>query len=180
MVLNLMTLLFLSGSVWAAETVRKKSGLEWPNSEKRVDARIPGWPLTQVLSRIAGSTGWEVYLEPGTERPIRTTFTNAAPAEALRRLLGGLNFSLQPQPKGPSRLYIYSSDRDRATQRIVAEDTKPGKIANELVVRLKPDSKLSIEEIAAKDVPAGKPYKIVDVSDIPSDRTFRNAWEYTA
>lgn len=149
-VLNLMTLLFLSGSVWAAETVRKKSGLEWPNSEKRVDARIPGWPLTQVLSRIAGSTGWEVYLEPGTERPIRTTFTNAAPAEALRRLLGGLNFSLQPQPKGPSRLYIYSSDRDRATQRIVAEDTKPGKIANELVVRLKPDSKLSIEEIAAK------------------------------
>ena len=34
--------------------------------------------------------------------------------------------------------------------------------------------------IAAKDVPAGKPYKIVDVTDIPSDRTFRSAWEYTA
>ena len=39
---------------------------------------------------------------------------------------------------------------------------------------------LSIEEIAAKDVPAGKPFKIVDVSDIPEDRTFRGAWEYTA
>jgi hypothetical protein len=37
---------------------------------------------------------------------------------------------------------------------------------------------LSIEEIAAKDVPDGKPYKIVDVSDIPTDRTFRDAWEY--
>ena len=35
----------------------------------------------------------------------------------------------------------------------------------------------TIEEIAQKDVPAGKPYKIVDVTDIPSDRTFRNAWE---
>ena len=34
----------------------------------------------------------------------------------------------------------------------------------------------TIEEIAAKDVPAGKPYKIVSVDDIPSDRTFRNAW----
>ena len=34
----------------------------------------------------------------------------------------------------------------------------------------------TIEEIAAKDVPAGKPYKIVDVADISSDRTFRNAW----
>jgi hypothetical protein len=39
---------------------------------------------------------------------------------------------------------------------------------------------LTIEEIAAKDVPAGKPYQIVDVADIPSDRTFRGAWEYAA
>ena len=38
---------------------------------------------------------------------------------------------------------------------------------------------MSIEEIAAKDVPAGKEFKIVSVDDIPSDRTFRNAWEYT-
>jgi hypothetical protein len=38
----------------------------------------------------------------------------------------------------------------------------------------------TIEEIAAKDVPAGKPYKIVDVADIPTDRTFRNAWEFVA
>ena len=41
-----------------------------------------------------------------------------------------------------------------------------------------PECGLTIEEIAAKDVPEGKPYKIVDVADIPSDRTFRNAWEY--
>lgn len=36
----------------------------------------------------------------------------------------------------------------------------------------------TIEELAAKDVPAGKPFKIVDVTEIPEDRTFRNAWEY--
>jgi len=35
-------------------------------------------------------------------------------------------------------------------------------------------------ELAMKDIPQDKPYKIVDVADIPSDRTFRNAWEYTA
>jgi hypothetical protein len=40
------------------------------------------------------------------------------------------------------------------------------------------DCGLTIEEIAAKDVPEGKPFKIVDVSDIPTDRTFRNAWEF--
>lgn len=37
---------------------------------------------------------------------------------------------------------------------------------------------LTIEQIAEKDVPTGVPFKIVDVADIPSDRTFRNAWEY--
>jgi hypothetical protein len=38
---------------------------------------------------------------------------------------------------------------------------------------------LTIEEIAAKDVPAGKPFKIIDTADVPTDRTFRNAWEYS-
>ena len=35
---------------------------------------------------------------------------------------------------------------------------------------------LTVEQIALKDVPTGLKYKIVDVSDISSDRTFRNAW----
>ncbi len=43
-----------------------------------------------------------------------------------------------------------------------------------------PECGLSIEAIAAKDVPAGKPFKIVNVADVPSDRTFRGAWEYQA
>ena len=31
-------------------------------------------------------------------------------------------------------------------------------------------------ELALKDVPTGKEYHIVDVADIPTDRTFRDAW----
>ena len=38
------------------------------------------------------------------------------------------------------------------------------------------NTKFTIEEIAAKDVPTGYKYKIVDVGDIPSDRSFRDAW----
>ena len=34
----------------------------------------------------------------------------------------------------------------------------------------------TIEEIAAKDVPTGLKYKIVEDSEIPTDRSFRNAW----
>ncbi len=39
-----------------------------------------------------------------------------------------------------------------------------------------PECGLSLQEIAAKDVPSGKPWKIVDAADIPADRTFRDAW----
>tara|TARA_R100000329_G_C7591971_1_gene209896 strand:+ start:369 stop:605 length:237 start_codon:yes stop_codon:yes gene_type:complete len=34
----------------------------------------------------------------------------------------------------------------------------------------------TIQEIAAKDVPTGAKYKIVEDSEIPTDYTFRNAW----
>jgi hypothetical protein len=33
-----------------------------------------------------------------------------------------------------------------------------------------------IQAIAIKDVPAGKPFKIIDAADIPSDRSERDAW----
>lgn len=35
----------------------------------------------------------------------------------------------------------------------------------------------TLEQIAAKDVPSGLTYAIMDKSELPSDRTFRNAWE---
>ena len=54
-----------------------------------------------------------------------------------------------------------------------------------------PECGLTIEEIAAKDVPpivvmqggvvvssTPRSFKIVDVSEIPSERLFRAAWEY--
>lgn len=37
---------------------------------------------------------------------------------------------------------------------------------------------LTIEQIAKKDVPSGAVFEVVDVTDIPSDRTFRAAWRH--
>lgn len=34
----------------------------------------------------------------------------------------------------------------------------------------------TIQAIAIKDVPAGKPFKIVDASEVPTDRTCRDSW----
>ena len=38
---------------------------------------------------------------------------------------------------------------------------------------------LTIEEIQSRSVPAGKTSYIVDKSEVPTDRSFRNAWTYT-
>ena len=35
---------------------------------------------------------------------------------------------------------------------------------------------MTVEQIAAKDVPTGSPYKIVDFADVPTDRTAREFW----
>ena len=59
-------------------------------------------------------------------------------------------------------------------QRIIYKNTD-GSIS----IIIPTDCGLTVEQIAQKDVPTGLNYKIVNVSEISSDRTFRNAWEVT-
>lgn len=49
--------------------------------------------------------------------------------------------------------------------------------ADGISVLIPADATLPLAYIAAKDVPAGVPYLIVDTSVIPSDRSDRAAWE---
>jgi hypothetical protein len=62
------------------------------------------------------------------------------------------------------------------TQRIVYENDEGG--ISIIIPTPEAMTTMTIEEIASKDVPSGKEYHIVDVSDIPEDRTFRNAWTW--
>jgi hypothetical protein len=65
---------------------------------------------------------------------------------------------------------------DYANKRIIYPNDQGGVS----IVVPAPDCELSLEQIAGKDVPAGKPYQIVNVSEIPDDRTYRNAWTFVA
>ncbi len=38
---------------------------------------------------------------------------------------------------------------------------------------------LTLDQIKAKDCPSGKTVFTVDAAEIPTDRSFRNAWTYT-
>jgi hypothetical protein len=62
------------------------------------------------------------------------------------------------------------------TQRIIYQNDEGG--ISIVIPTSEALENMTIEEIAAKDVPQGKEYHIVDVSDIPEDRTFRNAWTW--
>lgn len=86
-------------------------------------------------------------------------------------------------PAPEARRQVLVSDAVYQTVIVPATEETPEHEAQELVTpavyRDETDDEF-IAWVAAKDVPEGKPFKIVDVADIPSDRTFRNAWEYEA
>jgi len=56
-------------------------------------------------------------------------------------------------------------------QRIIYQNDEGG-----VAVLIPADCGLTIAQIAAKDVPTGVPYKIVDVADVPADRQWRDSW----
>jgi hypothetical protein len=56
-------------------------------------------------------------------------------------------------------------------QRIIFQNAEGGGVS--VII---PTGELSIEEVAAKDVPEGVAYEIVETDAIPADRYFRNAW----
>lgn len=47
------------------------------------------------------------------------------------------------------------------------------------IIMPSPENQIPLTTLAEQVVPAGRPWKIVDSSSLPSDRTFRDAWNYT-
>jgi ribosomal protein L18 len=122
--------------------------LDWRAKQNQVDADIQSWDLTTLLKKIARQTGWKVYVEKGADTTVSVKFKNLPQDEALRRLLGKLNYS-KDQTNGVSRLLIFRTDAKAATQ-IVAAEKKDYRIANEDLVMLKRGATNSIDEMAKK------------------------------
>lgn len=118
-----------------------------------MNADISDWDVQKLLEEIATATGWEVFIEPGTKYTVSTKFKNLSPGEALRMLLPSLTAVLLPQQGGPSKLLVYRTSAQEATQwvRPIAakkDDPTAKPIPNELIVTLKPGAK--IDELAKK------------------------------
>jgi hypothetical protein len=128
------------------------NSLVWNKQQKKVDAQIESWDLPTLLGKLSETTGWQVYLEPGTQQNVSVRFKNLPVGEALKRMLGDLNFALLPQTNAPAKLFIFRTSLQEATQ-LVAEKHPGGRghkgaIPNELIVTLRSGAKQSIDALA--------------------------------
>jgi hypothetical protein len=120
--------------------------LNWNTNQNRVSADIKSSGLVNVLERIAQNTRWQVFVEPETLHTVSAKFKDLPPGEALPLLLGDVNFALVPATNGLSRLYVFRTARQNATQLVKAPKASEKVIGNELIVRLKPGA--NVDELA--------------------------------
>jgi len=78
--------------------------LNWRKDKDSVDADITSWSLLRTLETVAEATGWQVYIEPGTQRKVSTKFKDRSRDRALDLLLGNLGRALLPGTNGGPRL----------------------------------------------------------------------------
>jgi len=113
------------------------NSLVWHKAADRVDADVRGEALWPLLEQIAAAADWKVFVEPGAEHQASTKFKDLPSGQALKMLLGDLNFALVPQTNAPSLLYVFRTTMKNATKQVaVAKPVK--RVANELLVRVKP------------------------------------------
>jgi hypothetical protein len=131
-------------------TAQATDALLWRKQQDKVDAQFDNWSLTKLLKRVSAVTGWKVYLEPGTTFVTSAKFRNLTEDQALRRLLGNLNYSRE-STNGATELFVYHTREHAATELVRAPNPaakKDYRIANEWIVKLKKDSSLSADELA--------------------------------
>ena len=116
--------LSLAVTIWLAATPATFSAdlLKWDAERDLVEARVETWTVPQLLQRVARASGWQIYLDPGITNRVPARFTDKAPGDALRRLLGDYSYALIPETNGPARLYVFRTSRNQATRAIQPAD----------------------------------------------------------
>ena len=126
----------LLASVFGARAADTNS-LVWHKADGRVDADIRSEALWPLLEQIAVAADWKIFVEPGAEHNASAKFKNLPVGDALKMLLGDLNFALVPQTNAPGQLYIFRTSMKNATKQVTL--AKPvRRVANELLIRVKP------------------------------------------
>ncbi len=122
--------------------------IRWARKPGVVDARILRQPLAKVLPELARATGWKVFVEPGVEGTVTSSFKGLPANEALDRILHGFNHAVVGGTNGSRRLLVFDSSPSGATRAVPPADDLV--VENELVALLGPGSGLSAADLARK------------------------------
>jgi len=128
-----------------------KHELNWRSGN--VDATVEDWPLKSLLARVAAAARWKVYVDPELlDQKVSVTFREASQADALRFLLGSMNYALVPGSKGHAKLYVYKSSVAEATSLVLPDKTAKATnwLSRELIVTVPPGSKKDVEKLASE------------------------------
>lgn len=145
---RLLVLVLLLTSLGGTSAATATNLLIWNQAGDRVTADVRGWPLLDLLEAIAAQSGWQVLVEPGLEQAASVKFKDLPYGEALRLLLGNLNYAVVPRTNAAARFYVFRTALDRATQVVRAATEKelagqPKRVLNELIVRVKPGTDIA-------------------------------------
>lgn len=139
--------------LWVLTTAKLFSAdsIDWDAKKNRVTADVSSWTLNTLLEQVVERTGWDVFIEPDTTMRVSAKFKDQPAGEALRRLLGNVNFALLPQTNAPAKLFIFRTALQEATQKLKVtrkggKTSKP--ISDELIVKVKDGG--DIEDIAKR------------------------------
>jgi len=161
--LRRFSLLFagLAASLWlaalSAGAPNPAADLQWDTRKSVLTAAVDHQPLQDVLRELSRVTRWQILVDPSLDTQITTRFSGLKTVDALRRLLDPHNFALIPEPGASPTLYVYGTSMHEATLRFDPPRTtsapSPGPRTEtpanlELIVRLKPDADITIEELA--------------------------------
>src|SRR5215471_10371190 len=114
LMMNLNRRLFACGTgvaLLCAARLAHADTLTWHTNDDRVSADIQSVPLSRLLEGVAKLTGWQVYVESNTVFTVSVKFKDLKSGDALRHLLGDLNYALVPQTNTPPRLYVFHSSQ---------------------------------------------------------------------
>ena len=140
-------------SFWAG-TAASTGQLNWNPKTGKVDASLQGEPLSKVLSDIGALAEWEVLVEPGLQATVSTRFEGLPAHQALRRILGNLNFAVLPGKNRRKKLYIYRNSLRAATKQLKPkagnQPSQSRRIENEIIAALNADSPEDMETLAKR------------------------------
>ena len=124
--LLLLFCVLLWGNVLLAASTAAADVLNWQTNNATVSADIKDGKLSWLLEEITAATGWQVFTEPDVSHVVSAKFDKVPQGEALRLLLGDLNFGLVPTTDRHFKLFVFRTTIGSATQAVTIPPARPG------------------------------------------------------